>query len=627
MQERLVAWAGEPGPFAPLVRQGFDADVSSSAAAELAPLEALGHAIDLPLQGGRDGKGDEGEIVSARLRSVLPGAARAEDNDPRWIDGGAQAALVIDGMAPSVLLNGSRAAAFAGSSSDLGLPDVGFYASPKLVDIDADGDLDAFIGTREGNTLFFRNGGSAESPAFAGSTTGFGLPDVGYFASPSFADIDADGDLDAFLGNSEGNILMFRNTGSATSAAFAGSSQGIGLPDVGANAVLSFADVDADGDLDALIGNYDGNILFFRNTGTATHAAFAGSSLGFGLPDVGFYASPQLVDMDADGDLDLFTGLRDGTTLFFRNTGTPSTAAFAGSSLGYGLPDVGSFASPTFADVDGDGDLDAFLGNREGNTLCFRNSGGGLGSSNTSGAYGVGQVITILVPFTEVVHVDTTGGVPSLLLETGNNDRSASYAGGSGGDTLRFTYTVQVGDSSADLDVASSGALQLNGATIRDGAGNNANLSLPSPGSRGSLGAQAALVIDGSTTSALTRNSFSSVFSDGSSPGDALSDEMLLGHCRLNLRRAEVDNDRARARAGSASLAIGTEVTADEPIPLLAIAADSCPASASLGGVSFSLPQWPACAGAGTTADVIGEWQGLTPAQISLTHRSPIHPL
>ena len=67
--------------------------------------------------------------------------------------------------------------------------------------------------------------------------------------------------------------------------------------------------------------------------------------------------------------------------------------------------------------------------------------------------------------------------------------------GGSGTNTLSFTYTVQAGDTSADLDFTSTSALTLNGGTIRDVAGNNAILALAAPGAPGSLAANAALVI------------------------------------------------------------------------------------------------------------------------------------
>jgi Ca2+-binding RTX toxin-like protein len=404
----------------------------------------------------------------------------------------------VDLTAPTVDLSGFRNPAFAGSSIGFGLPAVGRYASPAFADIDGDGDLDAFIGEFFGNTLFFRNTGSATSPAFAGSSISFGLPDVGSSASPAFADIDGDGDLDAFIGEFFGNTLFFRNTGSANSAAFAGSSIGFGLPAVGRYASPAFADIDGDGDLDAFIGNGLGDTLFFRNTGSATNPAFAGSSIGFGLPAVGSYASPALADIDGDGDLDAFIGNRDGSTLFFRNTGSANSPAFAGSSIGFGLPAVGLSASPAFADIDGDGDLDAFIGNRDGSTLFFRNTGsGGLTATNPNGSYAQGSTITIEVPFSEVVFVNTAGGTPTLLLETGSTDRSATYLSGSGTKVLTFSYTVQAGDSSADLDLTSSSALALNGGTIQDAAGNNATLTLPAPGAAGSLGANAALVVDG----------------------------------------------------------------------------------------------------------------------------------
>ncbi|MFN6132307.1 MAG: Ig-like domain-containing protein [Synechococcaceae cyanobacterium] len=117
-------------------------------------------------------------------------------------------------------------------------------------------------------------------------------------------------------------------------------------------------------------------------------------------------------------------------------------------------------------------------------------------STTANGTYGLGSVITLTLEFSEPVHVDTSGGSPTLQLETGAMDRFASYSGGSGTTTLSFTYVVQLGDLSADLDQLSSSSLALNGATIQDGAGNNALLSLAAPGAPGSLSGNADLVID-----------------------------------------------------------------------------------------------------------------------------------
>ena len=44
------------------------------------------------------------------------------------------------------------------------------------------------------------------------SANPFGLSDVRTAASPTFVDIDGDGDLDALSGNGDGDILFFRNS-------------------------------------------------------------------------------------------------------------------------------------------------------------------------------------------------------------------------------------------------------------------------------------------------------------------------------------------------------------------------------------------------------------------------------
>ncbi|MDX7792508.1 cadherin repeat domain-containing protein, partial [Aeromonas caviae] len=117
----------------------------------------------------------------------------------------------------------------------------------------------------------------------------------------------------------------------------------------------------------------------------------------------------------------------------------------------------------------------------------------GVSSTTAAGTYGVGSVISIQVSFSEAV---TVSGTPQLTLETGATDRTINYVSGSGSNTLTFNYTVQAGDTSADLDYLSAGALGLNGGTILDAAGNNATLTLPTPGGVGSLGANEAIVID-----------------------------------------------------------------------------------------------------------------------------------
>ena len=115
-------------------------------------------------------------------------------------------------------------------------------------------------------------------------------------------------------------------------------------------------------------------------------------------------------------------------------------------------------------------------------------------SSTADGTYGAGTVIPVQVTFSKAV---TVTGTPQLTLETGTTDAVVNYTSGSGSATLVFNYTVATGHTSADLDYISTGALALNGGTIKDAFGNPAILTLAAPGAAGSLGANKAIVIDG----------------------------------------------------------------------------------------------------------------------------------
>jgi hypothetical protein len=126
-------------------------------------------------------------------------------------------------------------------------------------------------------------------------------------------------------------------------------------------------------------------------------------------------------------------------------------------------------------------------------------------SPTADGTYGIGAVINVTVQFTQVV---TVTGTPQLALNSGG---TASYASGSGTNTLTFTYTVAAGNASADLDEASTTALTLNGGSIQAG-GQAAILTLPTPGTSGSLGANKNIVIN---TSAATVTNVTSPTPDG----------------------------------------------------------------------------------------------------------------
>jgi len=122
-----------------------------------------------------------------------------------------------------------------------------------------------------------------------------------------------------------------------------------------------------------------------------------------------------------------------------------------------------------------------------------------VSSSNLDGTWIEGDTIFVRVQFSEVVYVT---GTPQIDLQAGTT-RTASYVRGSGSNSLVFSYVVQPGDTSPDLNYPATNSLALNGGTIKDAAGNAANLTLPGTGSGDSLGGQKNLVIDAAPVNTL----------------------------------------------------------------------------------------------------------------------------
>jgi hypothetical protein len=95
-----------------------------------------------------------------------------------------------------------------------------------------------------------------------------------------------------------------------------------------------------------------------------------------------------------------------------------------------------------------------------------------IAETPSSGILNAGKTVTYTLTMNEVVTINTTGGSPTLAL---NDAGTATYVGGSGTNALTFSYTVLAGQNTPDLMVS---GVSLNGATMMDGAGNSANLSL-----------------------------------------------------------------------------------------------------------------------------------------------------
>ena len=262
-----------------------------------------------------------------------------------------------------------------------GLQATSYFSIPTAVDLDDDGDLDLMVAEYYGDFQYFENTGSKRHAEFKAPVLNpHGLtPQESTFAKTTFADIDGDGDLDMISGGYYGVINFFENKGTATNPTFdAPVENPFGLDSAYYFASPTFADLDDDGDFDLLVGGYYNVMTYFENTGTKTNPQFAkGIDNPFNLqgPDSLYFACPDLADIDGDGDLDIISSGYYGSIHFFENNGTATNPSFkAPVENPFGLENAYYLSFPSFIDIDDDGDYDILSGELYGSFKFYRNS-------------------------------------------------------------------------------------------------------------------------------------------------------------------------------------------------------------------------------------------------------------
>jgi len=270
--------------------------------------------------------------------------------------------------------------------SDL-MPDGNRHGNGALEfsDIDADGDPDMLYGDFFHNGVyFFRNVGTPQAAVLDSITPWFPPGDsvlTAGFNQPTLVDVDGDGDRDLFVGVMNSlvrfdNFWFYENVGSPGTFLFTESTRNfIPTLDFGLQATPALVDIDADGDPDLFAGNIDGRLALLRNTGTAHDPSFVFEDSAVVVSTTSYMYAPSFADIDGDGDFDLFIGHFAGKVEFYRNTGDATTPIFERELWFLDTLSVGSYAAPAFMDIDGDADLDCVVGRSGGGLNLYRNDG------------------------------------------------------------------------------------------------------------------------------------------------------------------------------------------------------------------------------------------------------------
>jgi hypothetical protein len=304
-----------------------------------------------------------------------------------------------------------------------------------LGDLDNDGDLDVVVPSYEAHLVYFclNDGQGSFTPPTPLMPLAFSGP-----VQVALADVDSDGDLDALVVcQALNSIKVYVNNGRG---AFTNS---FSTPTGPTPDDLHLADLDADGDLDLVVANTFATTLSVRlNNGNGSFS---------NAPDITVRDNPRglaLGDIDGDGDLDLVVSHSVTTSTWFNNGhGQFTTPIFLGTFMG--LP-----VEVVLADLNQDGHLDLVTGDGDGYVRIRPGSASGVFGNMTtlpSGIYYGGVGVADLDADGDLDIVRASLSVVHVLLNAGNGAFTAPVTLPLSGSTATSVATGDV-DNDGDID-------------------------------------------------------------------------------------------------------------------------------------------------------------------------------
>lgn len=341
-------------------------------------LVALGHP-DLAYYR-NDGARFSDQTQNAGLLLPLGGiGAQVADYDN---DGDADLYITRDGWfggGANVLFANRGDGHFTDKTAQAGVGDLGSSFCAAWADYDNDGFLDIYVANGTGATgdstnVLYRNRGDG---TFVNVAAVANVAHTGQSLSAAWGDFDGDNDADLYVCNFTQPNVLYRNEGDGS---FADITAQAGVAATHIDGFITFVlDYDNDGMLDIFVGNWSefetvladraagqntsvrDRPALYRNRGDGT---FEDLSERAGIARAHGTMSGVPADIDNDGWVDLYLGNggpqmgRRDPDVLYRNLGN---GTFEDATESLGLGHIGKSHGVTFADYDGDGDVDLYV--------------------------------------------------------------------------------------------------------------------------------------------------------------------------------------------------------------------------------------------------------------------------
>jgi hypothetical protein len=354
--------------------------------------------------------------------------------------------------------------------------DEGSSVAPAFFDYDLDGDNDLFLGVH-GNFLYtnnfkdriilYKNVGSPAYPVYQAIDTNYLSLAANNLSgiTPTFGDMNGDGKKDLLFGDHTGVVYYYQNQGGTpnTFLLIGTVSDNNGVLDVGTYSAPQLIDLDRDGKLDLVIGEYEGNINYYRNTGSAVSPTFVllDDSLGkinvkdsvvqydydtqgniidsFYIYEQDGFAGPYITDLDGDGDYDMIAGANYGRIICYTNIDGNLSGTFSRNDKIIYDQQSGTFISKYFGqrtmviaeDLNADGKPDILVGNYRGGLSAVIQADSVTGISTPEPA--TAQFSVYPNPASGLVHITSNSGNENISVRIysllGQLVLSANYEG------------------------------------------------------------------------------------------------------------------------------------------------------------------------------------------------------